>query len=355
MLFNTVLFTGNANPALAQEIAGHLGIELGKAKVGRFSDGEVDIEIEQNVRARDIFVVQPTCAPTNENLMELCILVDALKRASARRITAVVPYFGYARQDRRPRSTRVPISAKVVANMLQSVGVERLLAEVVDPWRRQGGALLIVLDGMSSAIATALAPEVSRLGLVEWVPEATQARMPVAAALPSLTNISRTSLFCGEVCSGSGDDEKRGLATAFPGAKLFHKNDLRSEGGASLPAEVTAAIRDTATRVVGVVINAIDDATHKNDTSAWEWNLRSLDPLRALLEAAISARRAVILTSDHGHIVERDTEALSASGAESRWRPAAAGARWRAVRVRSRMNGRLQPPPGSVGGRWASN
>ncbi|WP_295985612.1 ribose-phosphate pyrophosphokinase [uncultured Variovorax sp.] len=127
MLFNTVLFTGNANPALAQEIATHLGIELGKAKVGRFSDGEVDIEIEQNVRARDIFVVQPTCAPTNENLMELCIMVDALKRASARRVTAVIPYFGYARQDRRPRSTRVPISAKVVANMLEAVGVERLL------------------------------------------------------------------------------------------------------------------------------------------------------------------------------------------------------------------------------------
>jgi len=127
VLFNTVLFTGNANPALAQEIATHLGIELGKAKTGRFSDGEVDIEIEQNVRARDIFVVQPTCAPTNENLMELCIMVDALKRASARRVTAVIPYFGYARQDRRPRSTRVPISAKVVANMLEAVGVERLL------------------------------------------------------------------------------------------------------------------------------------------------------------------------------------------------------------------------------------
>ena len=127
MLFNTVLFTGNANPALAQEIATHLGIELGRAKVGRFSDGEVDIEVEQNVRARDIFVVQPTCAPTNENLMELCIMVDALKRASARRVTAVIPYFGYARQDRRPRSTRVPISAKVVANMLEAVGVERLL------------------------------------------------------------------------------------------------------------------------------------------------------------------------------------------------------------------------------------
>ena len=127
MLFNTVLFTGNANPALAQEIASHLGIELGKALVGRFSDGEVDVEIQQNVRARDLFVVQPTCAPTNENLMELCIMVDALKRASARRITAVIPYFGYARQDRRPRSRRVPISAKVVANMLEAVGVERLL------------------------------------------------------------------------------------------------------------------------------------------------------------------------------------------------------------------------------------
>jgi ribose-phosphate pyrophosphokinase len=126
-LFNTVLFTGNANPLLAQEIATHLGVEVGKASVGRFSDGEVTVEIQQNVRARDVFVVQSTCAPTNENLMELLIMVDALKRASARRITAVIPYFGYARQDRRPRSTRVPISAKVVANLLETVGVERVL------------------------------------------------------------------------------------------------------------------------------------------------------------------------------------------------------------------------------------
>ncbi len=127
MLFNTVLFTGNANPVLAQEIASHLGVEVGHADVGRFSDGEVTVEIHQNVRARDVFVVQPTCAPTNENLMEMAFMVDALKRASARRITAVIPYFGYARQDRRPRSMRVPISAKVVANMLETVGVERLL------------------------------------------------------------------------------------------------------------------------------------------------------------------------------------------------------------------------------------
>jgi ribose-phosphate pyrophosphokinase len=127
VLFNTVLFTGNANPLLAQEIAQNLGVELGSADVGRFSDGEVTVEIQQNVRARDIFVIQSTCAPTSENLMELALMVDALKRASARRITAVIPYFGYARQDRRPRSMRVPISAKVVANMLEAVGVERLL------------------------------------------------------------------------------------------------------------------------------------------------------------------------------------------------------------------------------------
>jgi len=127
VLFNTVLFTGNANPALAQEIASSLGAELGKATVGRFSDGEVTVEVHQNIRARDVFVVQPTCAPTNENLMELLIMVDAMKRASARRITAVIPYYGYARQDRRPRSMRVPISAKVVANLLETVGVERVL------------------------------------------------------------------------------------------------------------------------------------------------------------------------------------------------------------------------------------
>ena len=122
-----MIFTGNANPDMAADIASNLGISLGSAAVGRFSDGEVTVEINQNVRARDVFVVQSTCAPTNENLMELLIMVDALKRASAERITAVIPYFGYARQDRRPRSTRVPITAKMVANMLQTAGVSRLL------------------------------------------------------------------------------------------------------------------------------------------------------------------------------------------------------------------------------------
>jgi ribose-phosphate pyrophosphokinase len=122
-----MVFTGNANPTLAAEIATHLGIEVGAANVGRFSDGEVTVEINQNVRARDVFVIQSTCAPTNESLMELLIMVDALKRASADRISAVIPYFGYARQDRRPRSSRVPISAKLVADLLQTAGVARVL------------------------------------------------------------------------------------------------------------------------------------------------------------------------------------------------------------------------------------
>jgi ribose-phosphate pyrophosphokinase len=122
-----MVFTGNANPSLAVGIAHHLKTRVGIAEVGRFSDGEVTVEIKQNVRARDVFVIQSTCAPTNDNLMELLIMVDALKRASAERISAVIPYFGYARQDRRPRSSRVPITAKVVANMLQAVGVARVL------------------------------------------------------------------------------------------------------------------------------------------------------------------------------------------------------------------------------------
>ena len=122
-----MVFTGNANPALAQEVVKILGIPLGKAMVSRFSDGEIQVEIQENVRGKDVFVLQSTCAPTNDNLMELMIMVDALKRASAGRITAAIPYFGYARQDRRPRSARVAISAKVVANMLEIAGVERII------------------------------------------------------------------------------------------------------------------------------------------------------------------------------------------------------------------------------------
>jgi ribose-phosphate pyrophosphokinase len=124
---NLMVFTGNANPKLAQAVAQQINIPLGKAQVSRFSDGEVTVELFENVRGKDVFILQPTCAPTNDNLMEIMIMADALKRASAGRITAAIPYFGYARQDRRPRSARVAISAKVVANMLQVVGVNRVL------------------------------------------------------------------------------------------------------------------------------------------------------------------------------------------------------------------------------------
>lgn len=122
-----MVFTGNANPELAQLVVKHLDTTLGAASVQKFSDGEISIQILENARGRDVFILQSTCAPTNDNLMEVLTMADALKRASAGRITAAIPYFGYARQDRRPRSARVPISAKLVANMLVSAGVDRVL------------------------------------------------------------------------------------------------------------------------------------------------------------------------------------------------------------------------------------
>ncbi|MDO5609300.1 MAG: ribose-phosphate diphosphokinase [Pseudomonadota bacterium] len=124
---NLLVFSGNANRPLAKAVCDELGIRMGKALVGRFSDGEVQVEIEENVRGKDVYVIQPTNAPSAENLMELLVLIDALRRASAARITAVVPYFGYARQDRRPRSARVPITAKVAASMFTAVKTDRML------------------------------------------------------------------------------------------------------------------------------------------------------------------------------------------------------------------------------------
>lgn len=122
-----MVFSGTANPELANQVVKKLCISLGNATIGRFSDGEIAIELNENVRGKDVFIIQPTCAPTNDHLMELILMADALRRASATRITAVVPYFGYARQDRRPRSARVPISAKVAAGMMSAVGIDRVL------------------------------------------------------------------------------------------------------------------------------------------------------------------------------------------------------------------------------------
>ena len=122
-----MVFTGNANPQLAENVVHHLGMSLGRANVGKFSDGETAVELLENVRGRDVFILQPTCMPTSDNLMEVLVIADTLKRASAGRITAAIPYFGYARQDRRPRSARVPITAKLVANMLDTAGIDRIL------------------------------------------------------------------------------------------------------------------------------------------------------------------------------------------------------------------------------------
>ena len=127
MANNLMVFTGNANPVLADQIAKHIGVPLGDAKIGKFSDGEISVVLNENVRGKDVFIIQPTCAPTNDSIMELVLMADALHRASANRITAVIPYFGYARQDRRVRSARVAISAKVVADMISAVGVNRVL------------------------------------------------------------------------------------------------------------------------------------------------------------------------------------------------------------------------------------
>jgi len=122
-----MVFSGNANPELTSEIVAHLNLPLGKMQVGRFSDGEVMAEVQENVRGRDVFIVQPTSAPTNENLMELLVMIDAMRWSSAKRITAVIPYFGYARQDRRPRSARVPITARLAAKMISAAGANRVL------------------------------------------------------------------------------------------------------------------------------------------------------------------------------------------------------------------------------------
>lgn len=133
-----MIFTGNANPELAKRVVDELHISLGDITVGKFSDGETSVEINENVRGKDVFVLQSTCAPTNDNLMELLVMIDALKRASAGRITAVLPYFGYARQDRRVRSSRVPITAKVVADMMVAVGVDRVLTVELHAEQIQG-------------------------------------------------------------------------------------------------------------------------------------------------------------------------------------------------------------------------
>jgi len=151
---NLMLFSGDSNAALAKRVADQLHLELGNMSVGRFSDGEVTVEVHENVRGKDVFLMQSTCAPTNDNLMELLIMADAMHRASAQRVTAVVPYYGYARQDRRPRSARVAISAKVVADMISTVGIDRILTVDLHADQIQG-FFNIPVDNIYGTLCTA--------------------------------------------------------------------------------------------------------------------------------------------------------------------------------------------------------
>ena len=205
-----MVFTGNANPKLAQAVTKYLNIPLGSATVNRFSDGEVMVQLLDNVRGKDVFILQSTCAPTNDNLMELMIMVDALKRASARRITAAIPYYGYARQDRRPRSTRVAISAKVVANMLQAVGVDRDLVE------RKYDDLMVVspdVGGVVRARAMAKALEVDLAIIDKRRPRANVAEiMNIIGEVKGRTCVITDDIVdtAGTLCNAAGALKERG-------------------------------------------------------------------------------------------------------------------------------------------------
>ncbi|MDQ3432745.1 MAG: BREX-2 system phosphatase PglZ, partial [Actinomycetota bacterium] len=232
-----------------------------------------------------------------------------------------------ARRTERDRTAAVQLAAHTSSPhpVEGAVAIEHLLSQVVKPWSVGDGVLLVVLDGMSASVATEVAEAAQELGLVEWVPDGGR-RMCALAALPSLTEISRATLLSGALTTGTGPVEKRGLAAAFPGASLFHKDDLRASAGAQLPPAVMAAIAATGTQpVVAVVINTIDDTLHKQDPSSTRWTLDRLTPLKSLLSEARTAGRTVILTSDHGHVVERATEARSVPGASARWRDVATG------------------------------
>lgn len=207
-----------------------------------------------------------------------------------------------------------------------AVPVEDLLSQVVRPWAKGAGVLLVVLDGMSMAVASEVAEAAQELGLVEWVPAGNGRRMCALAVLPSLTETSRASLLTGTLTTGPMRAEKSGFAEAFRGAPLFHKDDLRSTAGAQLPRAVVEAVASTQEQpVVGVVINTIDDTLHRQDASSTRWTLDRLAPLRALLHEARTAGRTVILTADHGHVIERASEARSLPPASARWRPATTG------------------------------
>jgi len=230
--------------------------------------------------------------------------------------------------------------------LVGAVPVEDLLRDVVVPWSAgaEHRTLVVVLDGMSASIAAEIAQVLAQGLVTEWVPSATGTRLPALAVLPTLTGYSRTSLLTGRLADGNAAEERSGLARAVPRSVVFHKDDLRAPAGSRLPDAVTDAIRDEQVPVVAVVINEIDDTLHKQDVSGRRWDPSELRPLGELLAAAVESGRTAVLTSDHGHVVERGTQTLPTDGADGRWRlPGTGEVRDGEVRV----TGRRVLSPGS--------
>ena len=201
--------------------------------------------------------------------------------------------------------------------------VEDVLAQAIEPISRAVPVVMIVIDGMSAAVAAAVADGISRLAWTEQIPSGADTRASVLAALPTMTRYSRTSLLCGTLRDGTQADEKRAF-TAITGGPLFHKDDLRAPAGAAVNPEVDAAIA-SATRVVGVVLNTVDDTLAKHDPDGTRWTVSTIQHLEPLLELARRHGRAVVLVSDHGHVVERGSRTDPRDGADTRWRPATTG------------------------------
>jgi len=302
-----MVFAGNANPKLAQDVAKQLNMSLGRAIVGKFSDGEVLVEIMENVRGKDVFVLQSTCQPTNDNLMELMVMVDALKRSSAARVSAAMPYFGYARQDRRPRSARVGISAKVVANMLTSVGVSRVLtmdlhadqiqgffdvpvdniyaAPVLlgDVWKQRYENLIVVSPDVGGVVrARALAKRLeSDLAIIDK-------RRPKA-------NVSEVMNVIGEVKGRTCvimDDMVDTAGTLCKAAEV-----LKAEGATKVVAYCTHAVL-SGNAVARIVESAIDELV-VTDTIPLREDARACGKIRSLSVAGLLAETILrIFTED---------------------------------------------------------
>jgi ribose-phosphate pyrophosphokinase len=293
-----MLFSGSANRALAEAVADELGIALGAATVSRFSDGEVNIEIHENVRGHDVFLLQSTCAPTNDNLMELMLMADAIRRASATRVTAVIPYYGYARQDRRPRSARVSISAKVVADMLGSVGIDRMLTVDLHADQIQGFfnmpvdnvyASPVLVDHMVSAgLANPIivSPDVG--GVVRARAIAKQANDLELAIIDKRRpqpNEARVMNVIGDVAGKTCvlvDDIVDTAGTLCAGATA-----LKEQGATSVIAYITHAVLSG--RAIEQIEQSALDCVYVTDTIPLEPRARACDKIQQLTLAGVLA------------------------------------------------------------------